>query len=105
MDSLDKVVENLDQNRDDIEHMLLILGAKHATFKDFKEDYFPVYSKCMIDTWESVIGEEFITEVRASWELLIAYITRFMREGFILYHNDDHAETSIGIIMEEPTES
>ncbi|WAR06883.1 NGB-like protein [Mya arenaria] len=74
MHSMDQVVENIDKDRDNVEHMLLILGAKHATYDGFKEDYFSVYANCMIDTWESVIGEEFIKEVRESWELLVAYV-------------------------------
>jgi hemoglobin-like flavoprotein len=88
MQTLGHVVDTLDTNRDESEQTLLLLGAKHGMIEGFKEDYFSVYSSCMIDTWESVIGEEFIIEVKESWEALCVFITRFMREGYALYQQE-----------------
>lgn len=88
MQTLEHVVDTLDTNREESEQTLLLLGAKHGMIDGFKDDYFTVYSSCMIDTWETVIGEEFITEVKESWEVLCSFITRFMREGFIMYQQE-----------------
>ena len=45
--------QNMDQQ-------LLILGAKHATFDGYHPEYFRFYTKCMMDVWETELGEEFI---------------------------------------------
>lgn len=88
MRTLGQVVDTLDTDREESEQTLLLLGAKHAMVAGFKDEYFTVYSNCMIDTWESVIGEEFILEVKESWEVLCTFITRFMREGYMMYQQD-----------------
>ena len=85
MQLVDVIVENLDVQKDEVEKILLMLGAKHATYNGFKDDYFQVYTKCMLEVWESVIGEEFIPEVKESWLAVFSYITRYMREGYALY--------------------
>ena len=85
MQLVDIIVENLDVQKDEVEKILLMLGAKHATFEGFKEEYFQIYSKCMLEVWESVIGEEFIQEVKDSWLVVFSYITRYMAEGYALY--------------------
>lgn len=100
MQTLSHVVDTLDTNRKETEQTLLILGAKHAMIDGFKDEYFSVYSNCMLDTWESVIGEEFITEVKESWEFLCLFMTRFMREGYIMYEQEvkesDHENEAKG---------
>lgn len=92
MKTMDHVVDTLDTDKEEAEQTMLLLGAKHGTFKGFKEDYFSVYAKCMIDTFEAELGEEFILEVRESWEALCAYMMRYMREGFSLYLHDNALE-------------
>ena len=82
------MVEQLDTNKEDQEKILLILGAKHAMYDGFKEEYFTVYTKCVMEVWESVIAEEFITEVKDSWEALFAYVVRYMSEGYLMYLHD-----------------
>ena len=91
MQLVDVIVDNLDVQKDEVEKVLLMLGAKHATFEGFREEYFQVYTKCMLEVWESVIGEEFIQEVKDSWMVVFSYLTRFMSQGYFLYmhdHND-----------------
>ena len=85
MQIVDIIVENLEVEKDEVEKILLMLGAKHATYSGFKDEYFHVYTKCMLEVWESVIGEEFIQEVKDSWLAVFSYITRYMREGYALY--------------------
>lgn len=85
MQLVNVVVENLEVQKDEVEKILLMLGAKHATFDGFKDEYFQVYSKCMLEVWESVIGEEFIQEVKDSWMVVFSFITRYMSEGYTLY--------------------
>lgn len=92
MKTVDHVVDTLDTNKEEAEQTLLLLGAKHGTFNGFNDDYFAVYGKCMIDTFEAEIGEEFILEVRESWEALCVYMMRYMREGFKLYIHDHGLE-------------
>ena len=90
MHLVDVIVENLDVQKDEVEKVLLMLGAKHATFDGFKEEYFQVYTKCMLEVWESVIGEEFIPEVKDSWLVVFSYLTRFMSEGYFLYMHEQN---------------
>ena len=90
MQLVDFIVENLDVQKDQVEKVLLMLGAKHATFGGFKEEYFQVYTKCMLEVWESVIGEEFIQEVKESWLVVFSYITRYMSEGYFLYMHEQN---------------
>lgn len=97
MQTLGHVVDAIDWDRQACEQTIMLLGAKHGMIEGFREDYFSVYSNCMMDTWESVIGEEFIIEVKESWEVLCQFLTRFMREGFIIYQqevkcNDNQSE-------------
>ena len=66
----------------DVDQQLLILGAKHATFDGYHPEYFRFYTKCMMDVWETELGEEFIHEVRDSWRLAFDYIVDRMTEGF-----------------------
>lgn len=92
MNTMDHVVDTLDINREESEHTLLLLGAKHATITGFKDEHFNVYAKCMLDTFETIIGEEFIVDVKESWEVLCAFMMRYMREGFNLYMQDRSLE-------------
>ena len=85
MKLIDMVVENMDVQQEEVEKTLLMLGAKHASFSDCKGEYFQVFTKCMLDVLESVIGEEFIPEVKDSWLALFSYITRYMSEGYSIY--------------------
>ncbi|XP_052239951.1 neuroglobin-like isoform X3 [Dreissena polymorpha] len=92
MSALDNVIEKLESDTTETQHYLIVLGAKHATFQGFNEEFFTLYSKCMIDTWESVIGEEFIQEVKEGWEMFLMFITRYMRQGFVMYFQDPKTE-------------
>ncbi|KAL8621924.1 hypothetical protein ACOMHN_046128 [Nucella lapillus] len=79
------VIQNLVDNLEcpqNIDHQLLILGAKHATFEGYHSEYFRFFTKCMLDEWETRLGEEFIHEVRDSWKLAFDYVVDRMSEGF-----------------------
>ncbi|XP_076466215.1 uncharacterized protein LOC143297680 [Babylonia areolata] len=65
-----------------IDHQLLILGARHATFHGYHPEYFRFFTKCMMDEWETRLGEEFIHEVRDSWKLAFDFVVERMTEGF-----------------------
>ena len=85
MQLIDDVVENIDVQRDEVEKSLLMLGAKHASIHGFKCEYFHIFTKCMLQILESVIGEEFIPEMKDSWIAMFSYITRYMSEGSEIY--------------------
>ena len=85
MQLINDIVNNLDVQRDEIEKTLMMLGAKHASMDGFSSDYLGVFTKCMLQLLESVIGEEFIPEIKESWTALFTYIARYMTQGSVIY--------------------
>ena len=90
MKLINEIVDNLDVQKDEVEKSLMMLGAKHASFGGFRSEYLGVYSKCMLQLLESVIGEEFIPEIKESWTALFSYIARYMTQGSEIYFEDQH---------------
>lgn len=88
MQIIDYLVENLDEQKSDFQQVLLMLGAKHATFPGFHVSHFNVFTKALLEVWESAIGEEFIPEVQKCWTQLFAYIMRYILQGYELYINE-----------------
>ncbi|KAK3098563.1 hypothetical protein FSP39_020663 [Pinctada imbricata] len=88
MQVVDAVVDNLDGPKASIQQLLLMLGARHATFQGFHLEYFDVFTKVLIDVWETEIGEEFIPEVKECWVFVFAYIVKYLRQGYFLYVNE-----------------
>ena len=89
MHSINDIVEHLDtSNKEEIEKTLLLLGAKHGMLDNFKEEYFHVFTASMLSVLESVIAEEFITEVKDSWEDLLSFVVRYMTEGMTMYEQE-----------------
>ena len=92
MQTVGTVVENIEQLDHEASHLLMMLGAKHATYKDFDVHYFTIYTKSMLQTWEWFIGEEFTQEVRAVWTLLFEFIGNKVRDGYYLYLKSEHED-------------
>ncbi|XP_061198110.1 cytoglobin-2-like [Saccostrea echinata] len=88
MQIIDYLVENLDQEKSDFEQALLMLGAKHATFPGFQVSYLNLFTKALLEVWESAIGEEFIPEVQQCWAQLFTYIMRYIVQGYELYFSE-----------------
>ncbi|OWF46877.1 globin C, coelomic-like [Mizuhopecten yessoensis] len=85
MQVVDSVVDSLEKPKTEIQHTLLMLGAKHATFDGFDIEHFAVYIKVLMSVWETAIGEEFIPEVRESWNIVFTYIVRYLCQGYELF--------------------
>ena len=85
MHVIDTLVDNLDRPKTEIQQLLLVLGARHATYDGFKVDYFDTYTKVLIEVWETEIGEEFIPEVKECWVFVFAYIVKYLRQGHELF--------------------
>ena len=93
MQLINDIVNNLDVQRDEVEKALMMLGAKHASLDGFKSDYLGVFTKCMLQLLESVIGEEFIPEIKESWTAMFSYIARYMSQGSEIYFEEQQKET------------
>ena len=94
MELIDVVVENMDAQQEEVQKTLLMLGAKHATFSGCRGEHFQTFTKCMLQTLESVMGEEFIPEIKESWVALFSYLTRYMCEGYSIYLEELTSKTS-----------
>lgn len=88
MNSIGAVVDSLEGQMADAQQLLLVLGAKHAMYEGFDISFFYIQMKCVMGVWESVMGEEFIPEVKESWNLLFSYIIRYVCKGYELYMNE-----------------
>ncbi|ESO92167.1 hypothetical protein LOTGIDRAFT_233216 [Lottia gigantea] len=84
MQVLHLVVDNLETPYSELNHELMVLGARHATFSGFKPEYFKFYVKCLIQVWELELGEEFILEVRDCWKIVFDFLVDNMTEGYEL---------------------
>lgn len=85
------VIETVDLGPEEVEKHLLVLGAQHGLYEYFREEYFSVYMKSVMDVMEVVLAEEYISEVKETWVALLSYIVRYMREGYHIYLQD-HAQ-------------
>lgn len=85
MHVFDAVVDSLDKPKADIQQLLIMLGARHATYDGFDIEFFAVYIKVLMSVWETAIGEEFIPEVRESWNIVFTYVIRYLCQGYELY--------------------
>ena len=93
MQLINDIVNNLDVQKDEVEKALMMLGAKHASLDGFKSDYLGVFTKCMLQLLEAVIGEEFIPEIKESWTAMFSYIARYMAQGSEIYYEEQQNET------------
>lgn len=73
---------------------LMLLGAKHALIPGFDISFFSTFTKCMHNTWETVLGEEYTAEVRGAWSLVFDFIVKKIKDGYFLYYSepDDHKQ-------------
>ncbi|XP_070572417.1 hemoglobin subunit epsilon-like [Ptychodera flava] len=83
MQSVGAVIENLDNLDGDISVLLYNLGVRHCDFDGVSQDYFNLYTDCMIYTWDITMdGDKFTPEVRETWRKLFDFIIGRVKEGF-----------------------
>ncbi|KAK6169561.1 hypothetical protein SNE40_020594 [Patella caerulea] len=94
MQVIQLVVDNLESSYNGLHQEIMVLGARHVTFRGFKVEYFSFYVKCLIQVWELELGEEFILEVRDCWKILFDYLVVHMTEGYELALKDSTVKSS-----------
>lgn len=102
MHALADVVDNIDDLGGQISDRLMVLGARHAAIPNFQLDYFKVFVRATLNTWEGVLGEEYTEEVRYVWTILLDFVVKLMIEGCLIYDEEGTCSHSSNVSLHSP---
>lgn len=80
VDMLDSAVQMLGPDLNELEEILVALGAKHVGYGILPEHY-PIVGQALLETLATALGEQFTDDLRDCWSGVYGFITSSMLKG------------------------
>ncbi|VDD83292.1 unnamed protein product [Mesocestoides corti] len=90
---IDDAILSLEDPQEGFYDSVLIAGASQAAIPHMKPDYFKVFKRATLTTWEGLLGEEFTGDVKSAWQTLLDYVVAVMAEGSRVFVEEERRST------------
>ena len=83
MGTLEVVMQNLDQYKEEVSPRLVSLGRTHTTFSGFKPGYFNHFEEAMLDVFRQDLGPMlFDAKSIEAWRVVFRFIMMELKRGY-----------------------
>ncbi|XP_045191263.1 globin D, coelomic-like [Mercenaria mercenaria] len=76
-----------ENEHENLDNVLFVLGQKHKGSHEFKSEYFEVFYKALMWRWGLCMGDNFTPEVADTWSHVFLYMLEKLKEGFLSQEN------------------